>query len=248
MAANCRARRKKGKERGAITFAAAPTQTGFLPRHPPVRALAPRKSPRHRALAFAKTAPPRPLVSTPSTPESSPVPNQARWFTEEVYPHDGQLKAYLRGSFPSVRDVDDVVQESYLRVWKARAVRPILSAKAFLFKVARHIALDSVQRGKVSLEEHGGNLAALALTPSGSGLAESLEAEERVHLLAAALITLPPRCRDIVMLRKLRGIPRKEVADRLGISEKTVDEQLARGVKRLEHYVRLHGGENRRAR
>ncbi|MBI5768521.1 MAG: RNA polymerase sigma factor [Verrucomicrobia bacterium] len=186
-------------------------------------------------------------MSTPSTPEPSPVADQARWFVEEVHPHDGQLKAYLRGSFPSVRDVDDVVQESYLRVWKAHAVRPILSAKAFLFKVARHIALDSVQGGRVSLEDHGGNLAALAVMPGSSDLAGSVEADERVHLLASALITLPPRCREIVMLRKLRGIPRRDVAGRLGISEKTVDEQLARGVRRLEQYVRLHGGESRRA-
>lgn len=184
-------------------------------------------------------------MSTPSTPEPSPVADQARWFTQEVHPHDGQLKAYLRVAFPSVRDVDDVVQESYLRVWKAHAVRPILSAKAFLFKVARHVALDRVQRGKISLEDPVGNLAAVAVLQNGSPVAESIEADERVHLLASALITLPPRCREIVMLRKLKGVPRKEVARQLGISEKTVDEQLARGVRRLERYVGLHGGDRR---
>ena len=110
-------------------------------------------------------------------------------------------------------------------------------------KVARHIAIDSVQRGTISLEEQAGDLAAMA---GGAHLADSIESVERVHLLASALITLPPRCRDVVMLRKLRGVSRKEVADRLGISEKTVDEQLARGVKRLEHYVRRHGRESRR--
>ena len=35
---------------------------------------------------------------------------QARWFAAEVHAHDGQLRAYLRGSYPAVRDIDDVVQ------------------------------------------------------------------------------------------------------------------------------------------
>jgi DNA-directed RNA polymerase specialized sigma24 family protein len=84
-------------------------------------------------------------LSKPGTSESTAVAGQTRWFTEEVHPHDASLKAYLRGSFPSVRDVDDVVQESYLRIWKARAIHPISSARAFLFRIARHLALDTLR-------------------------------------------------------------------------------------------------------
>jgi DNA-directed RNA polymerase specialized sigma24 family protein len=72
------------------------------------------------------------------------------WFAKEVQPHDAQLKAYLRGAFPSVRDVDDVVQESYLRVWLARATQPIQSTRAFLFRVARNLALDFVRHERAS--------------------------------------------------------------------------------------------------
>jgi len=79
-----------------------------------------------------------------------PHTEQARWFSEEVLPHDPQLKAYLRGAFPSVRDVEDVVQESYLRVWCARATQPIQSTRAFLFRVARNLALDFVRHERAS--------------------------------------------------------------------------------------------------
>ncbi|HRE79927.1 MAG TPA: sigma factor, partial [Opitutaceae bacterium] len=79
-----------------------------------------------------------------NTPHSEPVPDvdPTRWFTTEVHAHEASLRTHLRAAFPRARDVDDLVQESYLRVWKAQASRPILSAKAFLFKVARHAALD----------------------------------------------------------------------------------------------------------
>ena len=75
--------------------------------------------------------------------------DRARWFTEQVQPHDANLRGYLRGSFPAMDEVDDVVQESYLRLWKARAVQPIKSGKAFLFRVARNLALDLLRRRRL---------------------------------------------------------------------------------------------------
>ena len=75
-----------------------------------------------------------------------PEPTAARWFAEEVHPHESHLRSYLRGRIPADRDVDDVVQDSYLRVWRARAARPIHSATAFHFTIARHLALDALQR------------------------------------------------------------------------------------------------------
>ena len=54
-----------------------------------------------------------------SAPHHAAIPlDRARWFKEEVHSLDTRLKSYLRGSFPSV-DVEDVVQESYLRTWLA---------------------------------------------------------------------------------------------------------------------------------
>lgn len=54
-----------------------------------------------------------------------------------MHAHDEQLKSYLRLAFPTVRDVDDIVQESYLRTWRRQSSQPIRAAKAFLFTVAR---------------------------------------------------------------------------------------------------------------
>jgi RNA polymerase sigma factor (sigma-70 family) len=167
--------------------------------------------------------------------------NAARWFAAEVHPHDAQLKAYLRSSFPAVRDIDDVVQESYLRIWRSRAVQPIHSAKAFLFKVARHVALNLVDRQRASPVLVVGDLAELPVLDHRPGVVETVSRNEKLRLLVLALATLPPRCREITILRKLKGIPQKDVAARLGIAEKTVEEQVARGVRRCEDYLRRRG-------
>ena len=96
----------------------------------------------------------------------------ARWFAAEVQPHEPALRGYLRGSFPAVRDVDDVVQESYLRMWRARAAQPIASARSFLFQVARRLALDTVRRERISPVAHVPNLAALPVAADGPGTAD----------------------------------------------------------------------------
>jgi RNA polymerase sigma factor (sigma-70 family) len=133
------------------------------------------------------------------------------------------------------------VQESFLRIWKARAAQPILSARAFLFKVAGRVALDLVRRERVSPVRNVGDLAALPVIDDSRGVAESVSLQEKIRLLAEAVAALPPRCREIVILRKLKGLSQKEAAAQLGLAEKTIDEQVARGVRRCEDFLRKRG-------
>ena len=178
---------------------------------------------------------PPPPIASPSQPKDS------RWFNEEVYRHDDALKAYLHGAFPSVRDVDDMVQESYFRVWQARATQPIRSTRAFLFRVARNLALDFARHERISPVVAVGNLEDLPVLQDEPGLAEAASTHEKIHLLAAALVALPPVCRQVVMLRKLQSLSRVDTAAALGIAEKTVDEHLARGLRKLGDRLRACG-------
>jgi RNA polymerase sigma factor (sigma-70 family) len=167
---------------------------------------------------------------------------ESRWFSDEVHSHESALRSYLRGSFPWVRDLDDVVQESYLRMWRSRATQPIRSAKAFLFKVARHLVLDQLRRDRTSpINAAVRDLAALPVIEDRRDIPEAVSRNEKVRLLAEAVAMLPTRCRQIVILRKLKELSQKEVALRLSISEKTVEVQVARGIRRCEDYLRRRG-------
>lgn len=168
-------------------------------------------------------------------------PGDARWFIEEVHAHDGQLKAYLRSAYPAVRDVDDVVQESYIRVWRRHAAKPIKSAKNFLFSVARHLALDLLRHERVSPIKPVTDLAGLPVMDGAAGSVETACTNEEVALLVQAIDALPPRCREILILRKLQGMPQKEIARRLGLSEQTVQVQVGRGTRRCEEFLRERG-------
>lgn len=170
-----------------------------------------------------------------------PHPENTRWFAEEVTPHEPSLRAYLRGSFPSVHDVDDVVQESYLRVWRARLSAPVRSTKAFLFLVARHLAVDLVRRDRISPFDRRHDANILLVCDEGRDVAEAVCTRDEVALLARALHVLPARCREVMILRQIEGLSQKEIASRLGLSVLTVQVHVVKGLRRLEAFFRDHG-------
>ena len=98
-------------------------------------------------------------------------------------------------------DIDDVVQTSYLRIWRKRAAEPIRSAKAFLFTIARHLALDAVRREHRSPIEHVGELAGLNVLDEQASVSDYVSRTERIQLLVEAIDALPPRCREVMILR-----------------------------------------------
>jgi RNA polymerase sigma-70 factor (ECF subfamily) len=188
---------------------------------------------------------PPPASSEPAVVASPPCVTPARdpdqWFKQEVHLHDGQLKAWLRGQFPDVRDIDDVVQDSYLRIWKAKARTEIQSVKAFLFKVARHLALDRLRHQSVVPMDSVEDLAALPVFDAEPNAAESILARELLDSLGEALVALPAHYRDVIILHKIQGFSQKEVASQLRLSPKSVEKYVQRGLARCEEFLQARG-------
>ena len=96
-----------------------------------------------------------------------------------------------------------------------------------------------------------GQAVALALAHAGADVvvnyvsrpdaAEALSHEQELQLLDEAMRALPPRCREILTLRRLHGLSHRAIAERLGIAEGTVNAQLAIGLLRCRQYLCAHG-------
>ena len=165
----------------------------------------------------------------------------ARWFAEEVHPHEPDLRCYLRAHFPSLRDIDDLVQETYVRLVHARRSGRVEEARPYLFSVARHAAIDLCRRNCTVAFEPIAENADRFVVEDESNAAETLNHDEELALLAAAIAELPVRCRQVLTLRKLQGLSHRAIAERLGISENTVSAQITMGVFRVREYFAARG-------
>ncbi len=170
-----------------------------------------------------------------------PPTDQARWFSEHVQPYEPALRAYLMKRFPALPDHDDLVQEVYVRTLRAQENGRVTHAKAFLFTTARNAAIDLFRRRRGPAHEEIAEINALPLIDEAPGIAESLEREQRLEVLLEALLALPERCRQVMMLRHLDGLPYKEIAERLGISPETVKVHMIKGVKDCTRFFHQRG-------
>lgn len=184
----------------------------------------------------------QPLTNLRSdSPEPASGAASAQWFAEQVYPHGSALKAHLRSSFPAVRDFEDVVQESYVRVWRRQAARPIESVKGFLFQVARRLAIDSLRRDQRRPRVADEDAVVSTLADERPSPVAMVSTSEMHDLLAEAFLTLPNRCREILVLRRIKGFSQREVADQLNLSERTVENQCRIGIEKCEKFLRARG-------
>lgn len=177
----------------------------------------------------------------PTHSAESPGPGLARWFAEEVQPHEPALRAYLQARFPAVGDHDDLVQETYARLLRAREQGRLTYAKAFLFTAARNAAIDVFRRRQTTVLEPLPASEEMPLLTEAVGTVETLDRQQRLQGLLEAMDALPERCRQVIMLRHLDGLSYKEIAVRLGISPETVKVHMVRGVRSCTEHFRARG-------
>jgi RNA polymerase sigma factor (sigma-70 family) len=170
-----------------------------------------------------------------------PPSEHARWFSEEVQPHEPALRAYLQARFPTLGDHDDLVQETYSRLIRAQANGGVRHPKAFLFTTARNAAFDLFRRRGAKPTEAVTDLVELTVLEERPGAGEQLDQSYELEVLADAVRMLPDRCRQVIMLRYLDGLAYKEIAAQLGISPETVRVHMAKGMRRCAAFFAERG-------
>ncbi|MBL8270902.1 RNA polymerase sigma factor [Steroidobacter sp.] len=155
------------------------------------------------------------------------------WFRREILVHEASLKTYLRRIWRSPQDIDDLRQEIYVRVYEAAARGRPVSPKAFLFATGHHLVVSRFRRTRVVSIESVGDFEDAIATRDELSPERRLDSRQQLRRLADVLNSLPPRCRQVIWLRKIDALSQKEVAERLGISVRTVECHIRTGMRLL---------------
>jgi len=164
---------------------------------------------------------------------SQDLHERARWLARNVLPHEGLIRAKLSCICVYDLDIEDVIQEMYTRILSVRSLEAIRYPRQYALQTAKAIVVDHVRHSHVVSIASSGSLDTLDVSVPEASSEERLEFRGEILAVADALAQLPKMCRETLILRRIEGLSQRDVAQRLKISEKTVEKHMAQGVRLL---------------
>jgi len=155
---------------------------------------------------------------------------RGRWLARNVLPHEPLIRARLSPIHVQDLDIDDVIQEMYARILCVSSLESIRYPRQYAIQTAKSIIIDHIRHSKVVSIVSSGSLEQLNIAVPEASTEERLVFQEEIQDIANALAQLPVACRETLILRRIEGLSQRETAQRLKVSEKTVEKHMARGV------------------
>jgi len=144
-----------------------------------------------------------------------------------------RLYYFLFGLLKSKEDAEEIVQETFLKIWENREhFWEDYPFESLLFRIAKNAFLNH-NRKKVNrtvFEKHFGFFTDF----SESSADQYILFQETQSIIETIVNGLPPKRKEIFLMQKVEGLSRQEIASKLGISIITVDSQLFKANKHLK--------------
>ncbi|MDO6560761.1 RNA polymerase sigma factor [Paraglaciecola chathamensis] len=141
----------------------------------------------------------------------------------------------LVASIVPPHEIEDVVQETYVRICQAKNAEKILSKKSFMYTTARNLALDYQKKAATKLLDDSVEWSEReSLIDDGDydRVLNNVITNDEFSTFCEAVRQLPTQCRKVFVLKKVYGYSQKEIAKDMGLSESTVEKHISAGLKR----------------
>ena len=147
----------------------------------------------------------------------------------------GRLCQYVYSLLMDKSDTEDIVQELFLNIWKNRERIEIKeNVGGYLYKMAKHLALNHL-RSKVYFNN-------LSETQDQLSYEDyRVESEELRIALYSCIDHLPGRCKEVLLLHRIKGLKQKEISEKLDVSIKTIKNQIWISLQKLRRCLELKG-------
>jgi RNA polymerase sigma factor (sigma-70 family) len=168
----------------------------------------------------------------PSAPAPEP-PSATRDFGSFYHATVRPLRAYLAKLLGDRTEAQDVAQNAFVRIRSTMDDGRAREPRLLLFATARRLALNEIRRRRNQRLDPAG-AASLDTALSGDLPVEQIvAARQELSRLEEILLRLPPGCRQVFLLRKVEDLTHVEIARRLSISTKTVENHMTRAYRLL---------------
>lgn len=161
-----------------------------------------------------------------------------RFYRENLH----ALRGYIARLLPNTNDSEDLANEAFTRVLAASTPERPVPPRAYLYSAAHNLAMNHHRRQRVRGHPIDPDLGNEVPDPS-PGADRELIGRERVDLLWRAVAQLPPRCREVFLLRKIEHLSNAAIADQLGISVSAVEKHIRLGLMSCRNYLESFEGE-----
>lgn len=151
------------------------------------------------------------------------------------------LRRYLATILGNGHEAQDIAHDAYVKTYQAMHAHPVEKPQAFLFVTARRLALNYRMRRGDRMQPTESDKLETNPAPAPDA-AEIAAVREEEAALEKAIRTLPPGCREVLLLRNLEGLSHEEIAQRLGISRSGVEKHLSRALRLLREQMRPPAG------
>lgn len=159
---------------------------------------------------------------------------------EAIETYCDELTAFVRRKVTCPDLTADIMQETWIRLASVSTPAAIENPRAFLYRIAGNLVIDHLRQQQTRAKYVAQEAPAEDVADAQPSAESAIDAKQRLALLARAVDELPPRCRQVFLLRMFEGLDQADIAGSLGISRNMVEKHLRKALLHCATRLSLH--------